>query len=88
MTYWVEYMNGWARENLMTDSIVRARRLIYGPLSTRKYGKSALVFSSRYARNPIGMMDVDKVGNIIWHTAKKGIFGKPHLVVPSGEFYN
>lgn len=88
MTYWVEYKNGWARENLMTDSIVKSRKMIYGPLSTRKYGKTALIFSSRYAVEPIGMMDIDKHDNVIWHTVKKGIFGKPHVVMPSGEFYN
>ena len=88
MTYWVEYKNWWVRENLMTDSIVKSRKMIYGPLKTRKYGKTALVFSSRHALEPIGMMDIDKVGNISWRTVKKGIFGKAHLVVPSGEFYN
>lgn len=88
MTYWVEYKNGWARENLMTDSIVETRKMIYGPLRMRKYGKTALVFSSKRALEPIGMMDIDKRGNISWYVVKKGTFGKSHIVVPSGELYN
>lgn len=88
MTYWVEYDKGWTRENLMTDSLIRVRVRIYPTLKSGRYGKMAYVYQSARAVEPIGTMEVDKVGNVLWRSVKKGILGKKHVVALSGELFN
>lgn len=87
MTYWVEYKDTW-RENLMTDSVIKARRAVYLPLSTKRYGTKAWIFSGKNTEFPIGEMEMDKHGNVFWRSEKNGTRGKRHVVMPSGELYN
>lgn len=88
MTYWVEYkhMKG-IRENLMTDSIVEARKKAYRVVD-HDVKKSAMIYASKDAYVPVGSLFFlgGYYGWMLWNSYTGKTYHAYH-VGKDGELY-